>query len=289
MGLAVPLSKGILSYTQPFFLSSARLLLAGIYIAWRNRRGLMLIRSRSTGIYSLYARSIFFGFFIKYICKYWSLRYITASKMAFLFNSTPFIVAFLSYMICNERLTIRQWCGVAIGFIGTMPLICESGMILDTWFCMPSLPEVVLLIAISAHCYGVILTQQLLRETQEPLYMVHLVQVICGGILCLLCSLWYEGYMPITSVIPVSIGLCALIVLRSICCQQWQLRIIQRYSVTFIALLDYSSPFFSALYGVLFLAEQITWHYGVSALLVFISVRLFYQDERESGYNAQVL
>jgi drug/metabolite transporter (DMT)-like permease len=57
--------------------------------------------------------------------------------------------------------------------------------------------------------------------------------------------------------------------------------LLKKYTATFLAFAGFLGPLFSAFYGWLFLSEVITWHFYLSAVLVFAGLYMFYKHELE--------
>ena len=55
--------------------------------------------------------------------------------------------------------------------------------------------------------------------------------------------------------------------------------LLKKYSATFMSFTSFLSPLFAALYGWAFFQEIISWHFYVSAVIVFTGLYIFYQDE----------
>jgi len=279
-GTSIPISKKLLAYCAPFFLAGSRLFLAGIILIAYNQ-----FYKKRTILFDahhllLYFQLIFFGVYIKYMLRYWSLQYLAASKMAFFFNITPFIAAIFSFFAFNEKITLKQLLGMIIGCLGIVPILytTTTGEQLVGELFFISIPELVLLLAIISHCYGMIVARKLVKESNQRVSLTNGIRMLGGGFLCLLTAIIIEGPFPITQVVPFSIGIVGLIIISNIICHGWYLQLLKTYSVTFLSLADFLNPLFAAWYGWFFLHETITWHYGVSVILVFFGLYIFYQD-----------
>jgi len=88
-----------------------------------------------------------------------------------------------------------------------------------------------------------------------------------------------ENNTPIHGISFFLIWLAVLIILSNIICHNWHLRLLKKYSATFLTFADFLGPLFVSLYGWIFFHEVMRWHYGISAVCVFIGLYLFYYDE----------
>ncbi len=280
-GASIPISKKLLHYAPPFFLAGFRLFLAGALLLFYS----CLYQKKRTAFawkdVLLYVQIIFFGVYAKYTLRNWSLQYLSASKMAFLFNITPFIAALISYVVSGQTITRKQLIGVSVGFLSVIPIILTTTPIeqLMGELFFISLPEVVLLGAIGAHCYSMIITRTLIKEHRQPVILINGIRMIGGGLLCLVTSYMTESACVITNTAGFVCGVLTLLIISNIICHNWYLSLLKRHSVTFLACMDYLNPLFTALYGWLFLHELITWHYIVSAACIVAGLYVFYQDE----------
>ena len=141
-----------------------------------------------------------------------------------------------------------------------------------------SWPELAIIAGVFAHCYGLIVSRTLVREHEHPASLTNGVRMLGGGILALITAFFVE---PLTISHPEQFWgwLAILILVSNIICHNIYLRLLKRYTVTFISFADFLSPLFVALYSWAFLHEAITWHYFASGIIVCIGLHLFYRDE----------
>ncbi len=283
-GSSIPISKVLLNFSTPIFLAGIRMVVAGVLLL-----GYKYLRTY-TDLYInkkhlwLYLQIIVVGVYLKYVLRYWSLNYMSSGKLAFLLNIGPFVAALFSYYAFNERLSLKQWLGLIIGFVGIIPMLLTTSTAeqLLGEIAFISWPELILFIAVACHCYGMIVSRKLIKDNNHSPVMVNGVRMLGGGLLALPTAFLIEGVAPVNN-IPLFVGwLAVLILVSNIICHNLYLNLLKYYTVTFISLTDFLSPLFSALYGWLFLHEVITWHYYVSGIIIFLGLYLFYQDELRS-------
>ncbi len=284
-GLSLPISKILLQYAPPFFLSGIRMFIAGIILlAFNYFRGSSKTKANTqlkTAHIYLYAQIIFFGVYLKYILRYWGLSHMSSIKLSFLLNMSPFMAAFFSYLAFSEKLTKKQWIGILIGFLGLIPVLLVKSGGEATWgeLFFISWPEIAIIAAVASHCYGMIIARKLIKHNNYSSSMTNGIRMFGGGVLALLTAFMFEGFFPVTDVVPFAGWLALLLVLSNIICHNMYLQLLRKYSVTFLSFTDFLIPLFTAFYGWAFLHEAITWHYVVSTPLVFAGLYLFYQDE----------
>ncbi len=279
-GTSIPISKKLLSFASPIFLIGIRMTIAGFLlfiIHFVRKRGFLTIHKR---FWWQYVQIIVIGVYIKYILRSWGLAYMPATKMAFLLNLSPFVSALFSYIAFQEILTRRQWIGLCIGMLGSIPLLITSSATeyLKGEMFYVSWPELAIFGAIIAHCYGLIISRTLIRDNNHSASLTNGVRMFGGGVLALLTAFCFES-LHISNVGQFVGWLAILILISNIICHNLYLRLLKYYTVTFVSFADFLSPLFIALYSRLFLKEVITWNYIASGVLVFGGLYIFYMDE----------
>jgi drug/metabolite transporter (DMT)-like permease len=280
----------LLTYTSPIFLTAIRMIIAGSFLLVYQ----LVYMKRKLTIdpknFWLYAQIIFFGIYITYILRFWGLQHLSPSKTAFLFNMSPFFSALYSYFLLNEFMTRKQWAGLAIGFVGLIPILinsnaCEVSM--TEFFCM-SWAELAVLAAVAAHSYSWIIMRSLVKDKSHSPATINGICMTIGGIMALATSLFVENIPHIEHMGTFISLLLAVIIISNIICHNLYGHLLRRYTATFLSLAGFLGPLLTTLYGWILthistglapLHETITWHFYVSVFIVFIGLYLFYQDE----------
>ncbi len=284
-GSSIPMSKKLLEYASPFLLTPLRMLIAGFLLLLIN-----VVRKRKIGIsgsqFWFYNLQIICAVYAKYMLRYWGLDNMPASKMAFLLNIAPFVTALFSFIAFKELLSRKQWVGLLIGFLGMIPIFLTSSTSEKSLgeFLSISWPEIAVFAAVCMNSYAAILSRIIIHRHQHSVVLSNSVRMIGGGILAALTLFFIDVPFTITAVGPFIGWLSVLIIMSNIICHNFHLYLYKFYTATFIAFTDFLSPLFTALYSWLFLKEIITWHYGVSAVMVLAGLYLFYQDELKTSY-----
>ena len=277
--------KILLQYTSPIFLVGVRFFLAGSILlfyqfGWRKKR----VHIKRNQLW-LYAQIIILGIYAAYVFRFFGLKYLSSSKTAFLFNSSPFFTAIYSYIFFNDRMTKKQWIGLVIGFIGLIPILLTSSPIEQEWgeFLFISWPELAILISVALHSYSWIVVRKLVRDKQHTPLVVNSITMFGGGLLALITAPFVEGIAPMIK--PMDnlaefVGwLLFVVIISNIICYNLYGHLLKKYSPTFLSFSGFLVPIFAALYGWGLLSEKITWHFYASCLIVFVGLYLFYQDE----------
>ncbi len=280
-GSSFPISKTLLGYTDPIFLTGIRMFIAGsillIYQYGFARHNFVFKWKHAW----YYVQIIMFGVYLTYILRFWGLAYLASAKTAFLFNVAPFFAALYSYISFREKLTRQQWLGLLIGFIGLFPIIISTSgpeKRLGEFFFI-SWPEIAVLAAVACHNYSWIIMRKLVREKSYAPSMINGMTMFIGGIMALTTAYFVEGPQPMGDPGAFLSLLILVILISNIICHNLYAHLLRKYSATFLAFSGFLGPLFSAFYGWIFLHEVITWHYYLSAVIVFIGLYLFYQHE----------
>jgi len=277
------LAKTALLYTTPLFLVGSRMAVAGVlmlgFIAflrpneWKwERRGLFRILQLA-----------FFNIYLTNICEFWGLQYLTTFKTCFIYSLSPFVSAFLSYLIFSEKLNGRQCLGIAIGFMGFLPiLLTHSATELSAgelgYF---SWPELAVVGAALFSVYGWIVLRQLVREDQYSPLMANGLSMLVGGAMALIHSAAVETWepVPVTEWGPFLAAAAGLILISNMICYNLYGWLLQRYSATLMSLAGFSTPLFTALFGWIYFGEVVTLPFYLSAVIVFIGLLVFQKEE----------
>lgn len=267
------LCKAALSCASPFFYVGVRMTLAGAallsYCVLREKR--YAIQRRDA---LLFIHIILFHVFGAYMLDLWSLQYISSIESALLYNLSPFIAALFSYFWFGEKLSVKKILALFIGICSLIPLLNEH-------ISFSGFPVFVMLTAVSCASYGWIVMQELVKHRHYSPVFVNAVGMLGGGILALVSSWYCEPWhpYPVTDWYNLFLMIGAIIVLGNIIFYNLYGYLLKKYSATLLAFAGFTCPFFTALYGKIFLNEAITFSLLISACFVFVGLYLFYYEE----------
>ena len=276
-----PFGKYLLKFASPLFVSGARMLIAGslllLYQYFLPQGEIKLKKEHLL----IFLQIIVLGMFLTYGLRLYALGVLPVWKTSFFYNLSPFLSALYAYLLFGEKLSRKQWIGLAIGLVGMMPILISKSpaeAALHEIFDI-SLYELCLILSVSLHCYSWILIQKLVKHKNYQPAMVNGIAMACGGLLSLIVSYAQEGTVSISSPYAFAAGLMGTIFIGNIVCHNLYASLLKTYSATFMSFTSFLGPLFAALYGWAFFNEHISWHFYVSAVVVFIGLYLFYQDE----------
>lgn len=275
--------KTALEYSSPFFLVGSRMLIAGlILLAYQYlfHREKFKIHRSDWGHIVLMA---LFTIYLTNVFEFWGLKYLTSFKTCFIYSLSPFLSAFLSYLILKERLSVKKWIGLIVGFSGFIPILLAQTASEETaghlW--VFSWAELSVVMATICSVYGWILLKQAVSHQGYSPVMVNGSSMALGGAMALIHSLCVETWdpIPVTELYPFATCALILIIISNFICYNLYGYLLKKHSATFMSFAGLSTPLFTALFGWFFLGELVTWPFYVSLIIVSAGLLLFYQEE----------
>jgi len=282
-----PMGKYLLAFASPLFLSGTRMLIAGsillVYEFWRTSAKFDL-KSKD---FLTFAQIIFFGMYATYALRLYALKVLPVWKVSFFYNLSPFLTAFYAYLLFSQKLSMKQWIGLIVGFLGMIPILISSSPAEATMggFFYITQYELFLIISVSLHCYSWILIQKLVRHTHYQTSTVTGISMAAGGFISLVNAFIIEGVPTVSNPVAFCKGLTVMIFVSNILCHNIYAGLLKKYSATFMSFTSFLSPIFAALYGWAFFEEKISWHFYASIVIVFAGLYIFYQDELKHKSN----
>lgn len=285
------LGKAALTYVSPFLFIGIRMTIGGALLfayLFLSQKRVTFEKKDSR----LFLRMIFFHIFLSYTLEFWGLEHVNSAKVCLLYNLSPFITALFSYFLFAERLTIRQLCGLIIGFMGFLPiLIAQAPTEEISWnIAFFSAYEFAIILSVISSAYGWMTMKNLVNRGYSFVF-INSIGMLGGGILSLVLSLIKEGW-PTIKLQPeiisngfggpfamLSFYTIALIIVANIICYNLYGYLLSQYSPTFLSLAGFMTPLFGAFLGWFFLGEIITWHYFATVGFVILGLYLFYKDQ----------
>lgn len=279
------IAKAALLYGAPVFFVGFRMTLAGLLLLafMRYKKDEWKVIAAKDRL--LFAIIIFFHVYLAYVLDMYSLQYLTSFKSSFLFNSSPFITALISYFWLGDRMNRNKWLGLAIGCVGLLPMLLKENSLeqMAGQLLFLSVPEMMVLLSVVSSCVGWIAMKRLMQHGYGPL-QINGVGMLCGGIFALVTS-WHLEHWDQFNLLPVTdwsrfLALTLLIiVVCNVAFYNLYAHLLKKYSATFLSFAGFVTPLFTALFGIFWLHEEITWHFFVSMFLVSAGLYCFYKQE----------
>lgn len=301
------IGKAALDYAQPIFFIGMRMTIAGMillgYLYFFNRREWKFLKKDIISF--IYIAT--FHIYVSYILEFWALQYVASAKACFLYNLSPFITVLFSYFMFSEKMNLRKWLGLLVGFFGFLPVLMLDGQgeySVGSFFFL-SLPELCLLIsAISAVIGWVVMKKLVSSELYSPI-MVNGIGMLWGGLAALITSFIIEGKpalkfpsgctkISLGSILPETDFFCSyaggvllfviytalLILIANVIFYNLYGFLLKKYTATFLAFVGFTCPLFAALFGWFFRGESVSWPFFLSVFFVFCGLYIFYREEQ---------
>lgn len=283
--LVFPLGKAACNYVEPVFLTGVRMLLAGaILLFYQYFRNKFVFQWNKKTILLLLGLTVF-NIYLTNVPEFWGLQYLNPAKACFIYNITPFFAALLSYFIFGEIITRNKWLGLFIGIIGFLPILLHEssaerqigGIAFLSW------PELALILAALSTVIGWVSMRYLIKTSKCSLITANGLSMILSSFLIFPTSLLVEKWEPY----PFTDGsmfisyLLILTLLSNIVAYNLYGALLRKYTATFMSFAGLISPLFAAFFSWLFLGEIVSWHFFVSAGIVFLGLYIFYREERK--------
>lgn len=286
------IGKTGLDYSEPLFFVGTRMMLAGVimlafqYIFYRES-----FTFKKEHFFRIF-RLALFNIYLTNVFEFWGLKHLTSFKTCFIYSLSPFVSAILSYAIFSEKLSLKKWLGLLIGFAGFIPILLsqtveeqQTGHLLYLSFA-----ELSVIGAVISSVYGWILLGQLVKENGYTPFMANGLSMSIGGAMAIFHSLFAENWdpTPVISWMPFLTSAFALIIISNFICYNLYGELLKKYSATFMSVAGFTTSFFSAFFGWLYLGEVITWPFYLSAMIVFTGLIIFYLQEIKDSKNKNV-
>lgn len=271
----------LLGYTTPIFFLGSRMTVAGLLLIgyqWLRDKSKLAIHKDH---YLYFLQLIIIGMYLNYLLRFWALSQMSAAKIAFLFNASPFFSALYSYILFSERISRIQWLGLICGFAGLIPIMMTTSLAEQQLgeFLFISWPELATLASVALHSYCWIIIRTLVKEKEYTPMMVNGIGMVCGGIIALGTSWYIDGFFPVSQPLFYAKWFIAVVVISNIICHNLYAYLLRHYTATFMSFAGFMGPLFSTLYAWGLLNERISWHFFLSGVMIFIGLYLFYKEE----------
>ena len=284
------LGKLALQYTSPVFLTSFRMILAGVILT-----GFLLIKKKSQ--FKLSKKKWlslgllgFFSIFLTNICEYYGLKHLSAAKTCFIYSLSPFFTILFSYLHFKEKLNIQKSLGLFIGFLGFIPVLfmqpgAETLFSLSQFF---TLADLAVVGAALFSVYGWVLLRLLVKGQEMSPILANGVSMVLGGMMALLQSFFMDSWNPW----PVSSGnflpffgiVAAMTITSNIICYNLYGYMLKKFTATFMSFAGLLSPIFASINGWILLGEKPSMIIFGSTAIVLIGLWIVYRTEIKQGY-----
>lgn len=277
------INKILAACAPPLLIIGARffiagLLLLGYYFFTGGRRVTLSARD-----WLWYLQMSLLSAFGSGILLIWAIKHISATKACFIYTFGPFVTYLYSYVLFQEKMSVKKWLGLFVGFFGMLPILLlnpsSEEITGGLFFKFLSLPEIATFLGVALFSYGWIGVQRFVRHRQQAPTFINGLNMVIAGSVGIACSLLLEQPITIADHWAFWGWLALVIVCSNIIIYNLYAALLRTYTATFLSFASFLSLLFSALYGWLFFHERITWHFFLTTILLFSGLYIFYQED----------
>ncbi len=287
-GVVFVFSKEALLFSKPIFMTGFRMVFAGICSFFLYKLWSKPVRFSTITRYHIWYIFLL-GFFNVYLTnanEAWSLQYLSAGKVAFIYNLSPFFSLFFSHFMFKEKFTWKKILGMIVACISITPLLVDETSldIVDSTYKIGffSIAEIVMIVAAAATAYGWVLMKYLMEIRSDfSSYFLNGASLIIGGILCFIQSYYSEAH---PYVLPGYISefvwyMALMMLLQNLLAYNYNSYLLTVHSATFVILFSFVMPIISAVFAYFVLGEPLTWEFFACSAGVFLGLIIFYFEE----------
>lgn len=282
------LGKMTVAHCPPLFLTSSRMMLAGIllltYMFLFKRELFKITKNQFLAIVVLGLLSMY----LANALEFWALRQtISAAKTCFIYSLTPFFAALLSFIHFKEKMNLRKWVGMSIGFFGVIfSMLLQSNDLKGFGFF--SLADLAVVGATLFSIYGWIILRLIVKDNSVSPIAANGLSMLIGGIFALAHSFFSENWspqpVPSDHFTPFLRGLLLMTFISNVLCYNVYGYLLKKYTATFLSFVGLLSPVFASLSEWLILKQPPSLLILLSTAVVMIGLWIVYQEELRQGY-----
>ena len=274
-------NKLILKSWSPGFLVAIRMLSAGVIllsIALFKGKNDFIQRIKKQWLYLLLLSS--FAAYIPALLKAYAFKHTLSSKVALINSLDPFLTALYMYVLFSERLTWKKWCGILLGFTGSLVIIFSTSAADANELLGISMGELAAFGTVIISRYGWIKIQQLLKSQAFSVKEINGITMFCAGIYSLIGTLVFtpEAFKASLDLYNLSL-LAYTIVGGNLIGYTLYSQLLKKHSAIFVALAGMTTPLFVYIFGWLVVGEKLYPSFWISSAITFAGLLLFYRDE----------
>jgi drug/metabolite transporter (DMT)-like permease len=289
-------NKLILFSMSPAMLSGLRMLISGIIIIvgnWQSYKSGMLRKILENW-------KVFFGITLftnlfPTLLKAYAVQNMGLSKAGFLGSIDPFITAFYAYILINEKLSMKKWVGILLGFCGAVMLFSVKSPVEDALgtFLNISYPSLAAIASVAISRLGWMFVQKEMRKNDFSAFDINGVVMTGAGLFAFASiPLWNflgiskEAFSFAASLdLKLFMLLTYTIIAGNLLAYNLYSYLLKHNSATLVSLAGATVPIYLTLLGYFFLGEPITKMLIGSAGIIILGVFVFYYDDMMKDKN----
>ncbi|WP_108624200.1 DMT family transporter [Candidatus Similichlamydia epinepheli] len=255
---------------SPFLLVAVRMSIGGVVLLLIQMRNPFLAPS----LYDWFkvVQLAFFQSFLSFNCEAWAIQHISVAKAQLLYNLTPFLTALL---LIRKRTPSRlQWIYISLAFLSGSSLISWRGEIVSL-----SIPEWIMFLAVLSGSIGWIYFKRLLERGYSPVFLNGISMMLGGFFSWALCCAM-DVPIIITNQRAFFRTILILLFLSNFFFYGIYSRALKYHSPAFLALLGQLTPYFSAIYELIWFGKPISSSFIANVTVTIIVTFLFQKEEK---------
>jgi drug/metabolite transporter (DMT)-like permease len=284
--------KQALLFSTPVFLTGARMMTAGVcsyvlHCLWYRRISWSSISRNDAWYIFLLA---LFNVYLTNANEAWSLQYLSAGKVAFIYNFSPFFSLFFSWWMFGEKITLKKVLGMVIACASIAPLLMDRSVqdVVDVTARIGflSVAEIVMIVASAATALGWVLMKYLMDKRSDfNSYFLNGISLTLGGMMCFAQAGWRETQPYIVpGYLHNFLGyMIVMMILQNLVAYNFNAYLLKIHSATLVILFSFVMPIMTAILGYTLLNEPLTWEFFGCSIGVAIGLLIFYQEELKHG------
>lgn len=254
----------------PLTLAATRLALAAMLLVPLSLRYDGLPKGRRVWLFALGVA--LFSNALPYTLLSWAQTHIPSAVAGILMAAMPLIALPMSHLLVpGERMTMRGALGLAIGFVGVVILIGPAALLRFGGGGWQVLAQLACLVVTVCYVSGSIVIKR--APPAHPVGFAAAAMLLAAAMSVPVAlavegvpRVWPDGTSLLATVaLTVGPTVIALLIL---------LRILETAGPTFVSLVNYQVPVWAAVFGAVFLGEQISPRLGIALVLILFGVAI---------------
>ena len=216
-------------------------------------------------------------FVISYVVVYWAEQWVPSGLAALIFSTYPLFVALQAHVVIpGERLTVRGFGGVLLGFAGVAVLF--SGDLADLGGRQVAVAGLVLLLSPFFSALGSVMVKRWGGDV-HPLSLTIVPMAIAAALVGGLAAAVERSRPPAFDAVSLAALLYLALAGSALTFTLW-FWLLARVEATRASMIAYTVPVVAVIVGILFLDEPFTWRVGAGAVLVLLGTGLVLRQRR---------
>jgi drug/metabolite transporter (DMT)-like permease len=279
----LPLSKLLLTFTQPLYLIGLRMAIAGsilllYHYGWRTG----FKRTARKHVW-LCVQVTLFAILVPYFLRYWGLMHAVTPRADVWYMAGPLMTYLLTAWMGIERMTWAKTGALCIGYTG---LLISMGLPLHAYFehaCQWA--ELAIIASVLSFAYGWYCIRSLIVTYDYTPACVLGISMLPAGLCALALAYAYEPMKIVGDSQQFVLLLAAVIFVSNMTTHTLYAALLQRYNLTFIQVCSLSVPLFMHLRDVMLGGQAFSLPLVLALPCIVASIALFWSAEYPVSFS----